>query len=146
MIPNGEGWHYLAVKKVSALLREITSKNNGNFHCLKCLHSFRTKSKLELQKKECENKDFCNIVMPAEDTKISGLNQYQKSDEAPFIIYENLECLKGKIDKCKHSPENSSTTKVGEHIPSSFSLPRISLLKTKDCMKKFCALRKHEEN
>ena len=85
--------------------------------------------------------------MPAEDTKISGFNQYQKSDEAPFIIYENLECLKGKIDKCKHSPENSSTTKVGEHIPSSFSLPRISLLKTKDCMKKFCeSLRKHEEN
>ena len=26
MIPNGEGWHYLAVKKVSALLRGITSK------------------------------------------------------------------------------------------------------------------------
>ena len=26
MIPNGEKWHYLAVKKLSALLREITSK------------------------------------------------------------------------------------------------------------------------
>ena len=43
MISNGEKWHYLAVKKLSALLRGITSKNNGNFYCLNCLHSFRTK-------------------------------------------------------------------------------------------------------
>ena len=27
MIPDGEGWHYLAVKKLSALLRGITSKH-----------------------------------------------------------------------------------------------------------------------
>ena len=47
MIPNGEKWHYLAVKKLSALLRGITSKNNGgDFYCLKCFHPFRTKSKL----------------------------------------------------------------------------------------------------
>ena len=26
MIPNGEGWYYLALKKLSALLRGITSK------------------------------------------------------------------------------------------------------------------------
>ena len=25
MIPNGEGWHYLAVKKLSALLRGIAT-------------------------------------------------------------------------------------------------------------------------
>ena len=27
-----------------------------------------------------ENKDICNVVMPSEDTKILGFNQYQKSD------------------------------------------------------------------
>ena len=43
MIPNVEGWHYLAVKKLSVWLRGIASKNNGNFYCLNCLHSFRTK-------------------------------------------------------------------------------------------------------
>ena len=31
MIPNGEGWHYLAVKNTRALSRGITSKNNGDF-------------------------------------------------------------------------------------------------------------------
>ena len=31
--------------------------------------------------------------MPSEDTKILELNQYQKSDKAPFAIYADLECL-----------------------------------------------------
>ena len=50
MIPNREGWHYFAVKKLSDLLREIISKKNNDFYCLNCFHSFRTKSKLELHK------------------------------------------------------------------------------------------------
>ena len=61
-------------KKLSPLLRGITSKNYGDFHCLNCLHSFRTKNKLESHKKVCENKDFCNVIMPSEDTKILEIN------------------------------------------------------------------------
>ena len=45
MIPNGEGWHYLAVKELSALLRGITSKHHRDFYCLNCLHSFATEKK-----------------------------------------------------------------------------------------------------
>ena len=63
MIPNGEGRRYLPVKKLSPLLGVITSKNNGDFYCLHCLHSFRIKKKLESHKKVCENKDFCNVIM-----------------------------------------------------------------------------------
>ena len=70
MNPNGEVWHYLAVKKLSALLKGMPSKNNGEFYCLNCLHYFRTKTKLESHKKVCENKDFCNIAMLSKDTKI----------------------------------------------------------------------------
>ena len=51
MTPNRAGRHYLAIKKLSALLREITSKNNGYFYCLNCVHSFGTKSELESHKK-----------------------------------------------------------------------------------------------
>ena len=59
MISNGEKlWPYLAVKKLSALLGGITSQNNGNFYCLNCLDSYRTKNKLESHKIVCENKDF----------------------------------------------------------------------------------------
>ena len=37
MIPNGEGWYYLAVKKLSVLIKGITSKHKGDFYCLNCL-------------------------------------------------------------------------------------------------------------
>ena len=70
MIPNGEKWHYLAVKELSALLRGITSKHYGDFYCLNCLHSFRTKNKLESHKRVCENKDFCNVIRILSISKI----------------------------------------------------------------------------
>ena len=47
MISNGKKWHFLAVKKLLTLLRGMTSKNNDDFYCLNCLHSFRTNSDLE---------------------------------------------------------------------------------------------------
>ena len=31
---NREKWYYLAVKKLSALLRGVTPKNNCDFYCL----------------------------------------------------------------------------------------------------------------
>ena len=48
MITDGtSNWHYLAIKNISGLLRGITSNHNGDFYCLNCLHSYRTKSKLK---------------------------------------------------------------------------------------------------
>ena len=44
--------------------------------------------------------------MPSEDTKILEINQYQKSDKAPFIIYADLEWVIEKIDGCKTNTEN----------------------------------------
>ena len=154
MIPYGNGWHYLAVKKLSSLLREITSKHSCNIYCLNCLNSFKTQYKLKAHKKVYENKDFCNIIIPSEDTKILVFNQYQKSEKASCFIYVDVECLIEMIDWCKINPENSSVTKVGKQIPSCFSMSTILSFKSKEnkhdiyrgknCMKKFCeSLREH---
>ena len=35
MIPNGEGWHYIPVKELFVLLREIT-KHDGDFYFWNC--------------------------------------------------------------------------------------------------------------
>ena len=86
MISNGERWHYAAVKKVPALLRGITSKYHGDFHFRNCFHSSETKNKLESYKKGCGNKDFCNVVMPSENTGMLEFHQYWQSDKASFII------------------------------------------------------------
>ena len=47
MITDGKRWHYLAVKKLSVLLRGITSKHVGHFYCLNCFHSYSTKNILK---------------------------------------------------------------------------------------------------
>ena len=49
MIPNEEreDWHYLAVKKLSALFHGITSKHKIDLYCLNLLQSFRTENKLK---------------------------------------------------------------------------------------------------
>ena len=69
MITDGEKWHYLAVKKLSALLRAITSNHNRDFYCLNCFCAYTTENKLESHKKLCENHDYCCIEMPNEDNK-----------------------------------------------------------------------------
>ena len=51
MVTDGEKWHYLAVKCLSALFRGITGNNNGDFYCLDCFQSYTTKNKLEKHKK-----------------------------------------------------------------------------------------------
>ena len=84
--------------------------------------------------------------MPSEGNKILEFNQYWKSDIALFIIYTDIEFLIEKIDGFKNNPENSFTTKVGEHILWGFSISTTSSFKNieneddvfrgKDCMKK----------
>ena len=83
MIPNEEKeeWDYLAVKRLSTLLRGITPKHHGEFYCLNCLHTFRAENKLKCHEKVCKNKDFCGIVMSSEKHNILEVNQYMKSDK-----------------------------------------------------------------
>ena len=51
MITDGKKWHYLTVKTISGLFERITSNHYGDFYCLNCFHSYRTKNKLEAHKK-----------------------------------------------------------------------------------------------
>ena len=61
MVRNGGGcegksegqWHYLAVKKLSALLRGSISKHHGDFYCLNCFYSFATEKKRKSHTKVC---------------------------------------------------------------------------------------------
>ena len=84
----------------------------------------------------------------SKDTKILKFSQYKKSYKVPFIMYADLECLIEKIDGRKDNRKSLSTTKLGKHIQSGFSMSTISSFKTiennrdifrsKDCMKEFC--------
>ena len=47
MITDGEKWHYLVVKSLSALLEGITSKHDGYFYCLNCFLAYATENMLK---------------------------------------------------------------------------------------------------
>ena len=121
-----EGWYCHAVKKLSALLRGITSKHHGDFYCLNCHHSFRTENKPKFHEKVCKKYIyFCGIVMPSEKDKILELKHYMKSDKMPYIIYVDIESLIKKIDRCENNPEKSSARKIGKNILGGYSMSTI---------------------
>ena len=143
---DGEKWHYLYVKKLSALLRGITSNHNGNVYCKNCLKSFGTKSKLEIHKKMCENHDYCYVQMSNNENKILEYKHSQKSKRAPFVIYSDLECLLQKTSD-ENNDQNKSTIKISNHIPCGYSMytqcsfdntkSKLDHYRGEDCMEKF---------
>ena len=102
---------------------------------------------LESHKKVCESKNFCNVIIPSQDSKILEFNQYQKSYKVLFFIYAVPGCIIKKINGCKNNPGSWSTTKGSEHNPSGFSMSTISsfrsikdkhdVCRVKDCIKNF---------
>ena len=93
MITDDKKWHYLAVKKLSALFRRITSKHVGDHYCLDCLHSYGTENKLKQHENVCKDHDYFCVEMPKKDNKILKYNHGEKSMKVPFIIYADLESL-----------------------------------------------------
>ena len=147
MITDGEKWHYLTVKNLPGLLRGITSSHKKNFYCLNFFRSYRTRNKLEVRKKICENYD-CNIEMPTKDNNIIKYNQGEKSMKLSFVVYADLECLLEKMSTCQNNPNESSTTEINKQVPSGYSLfthcsfdklrNKLNHYRGKVCMKKFC--------
>ena len=120
MITDGEKWYYLVVKNLSGLFKGITSNYYGDFYCLNCFHSYRTKNKPEENKKICENHDYCHVEMPIKDNNTIKYNQGKKSIKLPFVIYADLECLLEKMSTCINNPNKSPTTKIKKHTPSGY--------------------------
>ena len=154
IITDGEKWHYLAVTKLSSLLKGITSNHKGDFYCLNCFREYSTEDRLEKHKNVCENHNYCCVEMPNENNKISKYNHGVKSMKTQFIIYADLECLLEKMSTCHNNPKKSSNTKINKHTPSAYSLfthcsfdkerNNLSHYRGGDSIKKFCKdLREH---
>ena len=79
MITDGTTiWHYLAIKNISGLLRGITSNHDGDFYCLNCFHSYRTKGKLEKHERIFYDNKFCFLKMPDDGNNILKSNPGKK--------------------------------------------------------------------
>ena len=149
-------WHYPAVKRMSGLLRGITSRHNGDFYCLNCFHSYTTENKYRKHEKICNDHDFYFLKMPDDDNKTSKYVPGKKSIKVPFIICADLECLLQKIEPCQNNPEKSYAEKKVMHKPSGYSLITCcsfdksenerKYYRGKDCMKMFCNDLKEQVN
>ena len=115
---DGEKWHYLAVRSLSALLRGISSSNNGDFYCLNCFYSYSTLNKLKKHERACNNHDYCHADMGEEVKNILKYRSGDKSLKVSFIVYADLECLLKK----EQSRQNSCTQRKAKHETSDYSL------------------------
>ena len=105
MITDGIKLCYLEVWKLSTLLWEITSNNNGDFYFINYLRSFKTEnsfyslcSLLSIYN-VFKNHDYCYAEIPKEGNEILKYNHGEKSMKVPFIIYVDLESLLKKSER-----------------------------------------------
>ena len=89
MITDGEERPFY-YKKLSALLKGIISKHDGDFYCLNYLHLCRTENNLKKHYNVCKNNGYCYVEMPKKDNKILKYNHGEKSIKGPFIIYADI--------------------------------------------------------
>ena len=128
IIREGVKKHYVAITKLSALFRGITSSNNGDYYCRNCLHSFRTKKKCDLHIKSCKDNDFCEVKMPKGGEKFIQYIDGQKSLKNPFVIYADTECVLKPINGCDGDPNKPYTRDVNKHVASGYGHCLLNLL------------------
>ena len=134
-----EKWHYIALKSelsgnghkkptqsLSKLYRGITSNHNGDFHCLRCLHSYRTDKILKDHARICNNHKCCQIVMPAKGKNILRYNSGEKSLKAAHIFYLDIESLLIKKQSCQNNPGDLHTEIKAIHEACGYSLKSLT--------------------
>ena len=115
---DGERWHYLVVRGLSALLKGISPGNNGDFYCLNYFHPYCTLNRLKKHERLCNNHDYGHVDIPEEGKNIFKYSSGEKSLKVPFIIYADLEYLLKKEQSCQNNPQNSYTQRKAKHKPS----------------------------
>ena len=157
MITDGtDTWHYIATKKIPALLRGVSSTHDGDYYCSNCFHSYRTESSLKKHEELFVNNNFSLIKMPTEDKKYISSTPRKNTLKNPFIIYADFECLLYPLSTCDNTEENSFTIKKNMYRPSGFSmltsyaydksLNKPNCYRGKDCLATFSKALKDEVN
>ena len=85
MIPNGPNQNCLAVTRISALFRGITSNHNGDYYCFNSFDSYATENKIKSQKIICKNHD-CYIEMSEESNNTMKYNHGKNAITIPLNV------------------------------------------------------------
>ena len=134
-------------KKMFALLREVTSKRDGDIYCLIFFTHIVQKKKLKKHYNVCKNQDRCYVEMPSEDNKILKYNHGGNSIKFHLLFMLTWNVYLKKCIYIKMTPKNLMQKK-NKRTPSGYSLftqclfdatkNKLDCYRGKDCMKNFC--------
>ena len=116
--------HYICVKNLKALCRDVFLNNHGDYYCLNCLHACRTKNKLKMHEKLCLNNNYCQLKLPSVNNYKLKYKSDDKSKRTPHIIYGDLECLLKNNNDLENDLNSDNTYRFKEnlHVPSGYGL------------------------
>ena len=114
MISDDKIWHYVAVAKLSTLLRGRSSKNMVIF--ISCNYFF-------ICLEQYKNYDFHDLIMTIE--KKVKVDSIPKIYQGITIYSCRSWTLIKKMLGCENNSEKKFTTKVGEHAVRAYSLSTI---------------------
>ncbi|XP_076301457.1 uncharacterized protein LOC143219338 [Lasioglossum baleicum] len=87
--------HYVCIRNLPRLVSSQLSKHKCmKYICDRCLQYFYTLEKLNVHTIDCERMNDCALSLPvSEEDKWLQFKNYVHKEQAPFVIYADLECL-----------------------------------------------------
>ena len=75
----------------------ISSKNQGDFYCYGCFHSFRTESALNNHGELCKDNKFCEVQLPKQGKNFKYHKPGSKSLKMNYVIYVDFDICKNNL-------------------------------------------------
>ncbi|XP_076291056.1 uncharacterized protein LOC143214203 [Lasioglossum baleicum] len=86
--------HFACIRNLSRLVSSQLSKKKNHKHiCDRCLQYFPTPERLNIHTIDCERMNDCALTLPTSEDKWLHFKNFVNKEQAPFIIYADLECL-----------------------------------------------------
>ncbi|XP_076278400.1 uncharacterized protein LOC143208149 [Lasioglossum baleicum] len=87
--------HFACIRNLSRLVSsQLSKQKNLKYICDRCLQYFPTPERLNMHTIDCERMNDCALELPiSEEDKWLQFKNYTNKEQAPFVIYADLECL-----------------------------------------------------
>ncbi|XP_078032837.1 uncharacterized protein LOC144467773 [Augochlora pura] len=91
--------HFAWIKNLSRLVSSQLSKHDHQkYICDRCLQYFTSQERLDTHSVDCGEINKCALKLPTKDNKWLRFKHYAYKEQAPFVIYADLECLLEKLE------------------------------------------------
>ena len=87
MVVDRENRHYIAIKRISRLLKSLNAAHKGAYHfCINCLNGFRTELARDKHYEYCSSNGHVKVKMPTEQDEWLKFHDGQYQLKVPFML------------------------------------------------------------